>query len=286
MGFDTGGFDALSERALVRFKRHARRTYRVSARTGRPDDVSPLSSFSGRCDARIDTHTVMELRSWLERGWSLPIGRFRLTAIPPTRTRLNRRALLREDVAGIWLRLIESVRRRGGTIDGPYGDTWRPLGFHAKNGVSPRSFHIAGRAIDLNQFLAQPPHQRYFLAAEPLGGNTYFRIWCRTTRQDGSQGVFLRGGSFPCWRYGMADFPNPGGWYLDLTSILEREGGFERIPAQPGWETSYLRSEWWHYQYGPGKQETFLDECELVGIGEERLAGAGYSVEEMDGPPG
>ena len=284
----TGEFDWRSERALMRFKRHASRTYRMSAVTGRPADVPRAACFTGVCDGRIDGPVLAEASEWLHRGWSLPLGRFKLAPVAQTRRAPNwpRKALLREDVARVWTTLADIVRKRGGTVDGPYGDTWRPVGFHGKDGVSMRSFHIAGRAVDLNQDLARAPNQRYFLEPEPAWGAMYFRIWCLTAKQDGSQGRYKPAGTFANWRFGNALTGNASGWYLDLTSILEVEGGFERIPAQQGWLSNYVRGEWWHYQYAFGKQETFLDECELVGIGEDRLLRAGYSFWDMDGEPG
>ncbi|MEZ5403409.1 MAG: peptidoglycan-binding domain-containing protein [Bryobacteraceae bacterium] len=284
-GFDSGVFDSTTTRALQRFQRHARRPYRMSALTGLPEDVEPDECFAGACDARIDTATTVELRRWIGRAWQLPIGRFRLAPIPPGRTRLTRRALLREDVLAAWLAVLAEARQRGATVDGPYGDTWRPLGFHRKDGTSPRSFHIAGRAIDLNQRLAHTPAQRYFPLPRRHGDAVRFQVLCRAARQDGSQGRYYCAGSEESWRFGASGYPIPGGWYVDLTALLH-EGGFEGIVAQPGWESSYLRSEWWHFQYRHQKQDTFLDECELVGIGEEQLLRAGYAIADMDGQPG
>jgi hypothetical protein len=281
-GADTGAADALSERALIRFKRHASRTYRMSVRTGRPDDVPADACFPGQCNLRVDERTIIEVKDWIERGWRLPLGRFRIASIVKGRQWVT----LREDVGEIWSNLMQTVADRGGTLAGPYGDTWRPLGFHRKDGASRRSFHISGRAIDLNQGFAHPPRQRYFLVPEVWRERMYWRIFCRTDRQDGSQGKFLREGQHECWRFALSGYPLPSGYYLDLTRILEDEGGLERIPAKRGWKDRYVRTEWWHYQYASGKQETFLDECELVGISEDRLLRAGYTLEEIDRRPG
>lgn len=286
---DTGIMDGDTERALLRFKRHARRSYRVSALTGLPDDVPPHSCFTGECDLGLGEETVMEIMQWLGRSWKLPLGRFRLASLgagDPRAPRALRWSMLREDVAVEWRRVMRLVSEQGGTVEGPYGDTWRPLGFHHKDGTSPRSFHITGRAIDLNQQLAHGRNQRYFIIADQREGREYWRIFCRTARQDGSQGRRIREGAYSCWQFlAVSSAPIPGGYYVDLTEILESHG-FERIPARPGWESNYLRTEWWHYHYAAAKQETFLDECELVGISEKDLLRAGYSREEMDRRPG
>jgi hypothetical protein len=43
----------------------------------------------------------------------------------------------------------------------------------------------------------------------------------------------------------------------------------------------------WHFQYKLDKQETFLDEMELIGYTEKQLREAGWNTEEMlDHKPG
>jgi len=146
------------------------------------------------------------------------------------------------------------------------------------------------------------PRQRYFVIPEDHRGRRFWRILCRTDKQDGSQGKYYRSGNEECWRYvprkereragggeaatERSRFPLPEGWYLDLTALLERRGHFERVAAHSGWETNYLRSEWWHYHWSIAKQTTFLDECELVGIREEQLLQAGYRSEDLERRPG
>lgn len=75
------------------------------------------------------------------------------------------------------------------------------------------------------------------------------------------------------------------GYYIDLTAHLEA-AGFERIPAHSGWQSSYNKTEWWHYQWAADKQSTFQDEVELIGISEKQLKNAGYTDGEMDHAPG
>lgn len=286
---DTGVLDEATERAILRFKRHARRPYRMVAATGRPDDVPLHACFSGECDLEIGEETVREIMQWLGRDWTLPLGRFRLVSLAGEDKRAPaalRYTLLREDVAEVWRKAMNDVAARGGTLAGPYGDTWRPLGYHKKDGTSRRSFHITGRAIDLNQQFAHGLAQRYFLVSETARGRQFFRIYCKTARQDGSQGTLIEAGQEGCWQFlSGRSSPIPRGYYLDLTAILAAYK-FDRVPAHEGWESNYLRTEWWHYHYGAEKQETFLDECELVGVSEDNLLRAGYTLEEIDRRPG
>jgi len=54
-----------------------------------------------------------------------------------------------------------------------------------------------------------------------------------------------------------------------------------------GWEADYNKAEWWHFQYKPDKQATFLDEMELIGYTEQRLRLCGWPTDEMlDHAPG
>jgi hypothetical protein len=140
------------------------------------------------------------------------------------------------------------MTRVNGLVDGPYGDTKWPLMQTISSGASKFSFHICGRAIDLNQ-----GNPRYRVVAEPQGTRTWWRIYCGS---------------------------------LDLTAEIERDGLFERIAAQRGFEQTARKREWWHFQWVPDKQTTFQDECELIGITEQQLRGAGYSDADLDHPPG
>jgi hypothetical protein len=279
-GNDHGEWDSASARALVRFKRHAARTYRMQAASGNADDVPAAARFQGPLDATLDEPTLMEVKQWIERGWKLPLGRFKLEQF--------RYGCLREDVLRDWQGLSQKVQAIGGTLAPPYGDTWRPLGRHKKEGASRLSFHFAGRAIDLNQRFSQGGRrQRYFLAQDPQRGRMFWRLFCRTVKQDGSQGKRLVAGAVQCFQpVWNKPYAIPGGYYLDLTEMIAQEGNFERIPARWDWEENYMSTEWWHWQYSRAKQRTFLDECELVGISEARLLAAGYSIEELDRRPG
>jgi hypothetical protein len=314
-GSDTGVMDAGTSRAMIRFKRHARRAYRRNSRTGAFEDLRPEMRFQGPVDDRLDEWTLLEIRQWVERGWDLPVGRYRFLSLTEGEARPNPRyrwSILREDVARNWRGLMQEIRGRGASVDGPYGDTRRKIGMNQPDGASPRSFHIPGRAIDLNQSLARPDRfQRYFIVPEQSQGRMFWRILCRTDKQDGSQGRYFAEGAYLCWNYvprvvwmrrlklktaepgvlpeqavQMGRYRLPAGYYLDLTECLETAGHFERIPALSGWETNYRRTEWWHYHYAVDKQDTFLDECELVGITEQRLLAAGYTRADLDRRPG
>jgi hypothetical protein len=285
----TGFPDSITERAVLRFKRHASRPYRISP-AGAPQDVwSPEQRFTGEIDPALTEHTVLEMRRWIEQGWKLPLGRFKFESLAeegkPASYAL-RWAMLREDAAKLWKSAMREAQQRGATLSEPYGDTQRPLGYDRKEGVSRTSFHIAGRAVDVNQRFGHGRAQRYYLSPEERDGRMYFRLYCLTTLQNGSQGALIEEGKVRCWRAGLrSELFIPRGWYVDLTALLESVH-FERIAAHEHWEKYDIYSEWWHYQYNVDKQPTFLDECELVGIGEKRLADARYTIEEMDQEPG
>jgi hypothetical protein len=251
--------------------------------------VEAWRRFSGNVDASVTEETIFEIKQWVERGWHVPVGRFKFSSLGEggrAASRELRWSMMRTDAAVAWRDVMREAGERGATLAEPYGDTLRPLGFAKKDGTSRRSFHICGRAVDVNQRLAQGPGQRYYLTPEESEGRMYFRLRCRAAKQDGTQGQWFRYGDVPCWRaYLRGELYLPEGWYVDLTELLE-SARFERVHAQEGWEQRDVRSEWWHYHYSVDTQLTFLDECELVGIGERKLLAAGYSIEEMDRRPG
>lgn len=279
-GSDDGIFGNGSTRALVRFQRHAGRVYRMVASTKLVADVVPAQVAKGLVSGTADEATRAEIKKRLANGWGLPLGRFAFKKVGDF--------TLREDVADAWVAMAARIKALGGTVDGPYGDSKRGLGKATKVGASSFSFHIVGRAIDLNQAFANPSGRRYWIARDTdSSARDYWRIYCKTINQDGTQGTLHEKGAVKCQSFRPnSTFDIPKGYYIDLTAELEVGGLFERIPAHGGWDTNYNKTEWWHFQYVPGKQETFQDECELVGIGEADLKKAGYSVADMDRRPG
>lgn len=104
----------------------------------------------------------------------------------------------------------------------------------SQRGVANDSKHKLGLAFDYNQRDA-----RVLIVREDVAGLTYWRTYLRCERQDGTCGV-------------KADMEtdNAGrvsAYLFDFTSAAE-SCGWERIPAQEGWENSWKKKEFWHYQ--------------------------------------
>ncbi|MGH9558480.1 MAG: hypothetical protein ACRD30_04510 [Bryobacteraceae bacterium] len=259
-----------ARRAVGRFQRHAKRVYRKIA-SGQCFKETP--AFAGVEDGIAGPETLAEIARWIEKGFRLPLGYFKMAVIETW-------GELRSDMAAAWLALIPRIAEMGGTISGPYGDTRRPLMNTISTGASKFSFHICGRAVDLNQGLG---NSVYF----PISEGATWRIYCKTADQNGSQGEKIEAGAIRYHNfYARKETPIPGGYYLDLTAAIERGELFERIDAQTGWENDARRSEWWHFQWVPAKQKTFQDECELAGIAEAELRAFGYRDADLDHVPG
>jgi hypothetical protein len=269
-----GYLPAGDPRALTRFQRHARRAYRMTAA-----GVSLLETpvYNGPVDGVPGPAALDEIARWVGRGYRLPLGYFKMAGVGSDIGTWGR---LRADAAAAWNALIASIRQIGGTIDGPYGDTKRPIMTTISAGASKYSFHICGRAVDLNQ-----GNSAYFVAREPQAAETWWRIYCKTDDQSGARGQRFAGVTIHNFYTGL-ETALPDGYYLDLTAEIERGGLFERIRAQDGWERDERQCEWWHFQWVPDKQATFQDECELAGIPEAPLRAAGYSNADLDHTPG
>jgi hypothetical protein len=267
-GANDGAWGPGSRRALKRFKRRAATPYRMLSTTNSPADCGLGEVFSELVDEQVTAATLLEIQKWLTKNWRAPIGRFGLSVVSNGK--------LREDVADAWTKLAGSILAKGGTIEGPYDDTKRGAHKATKVGASSFSFHIVGRAVDLRQKLSDNPGRRYYVAREDLLGKTYWRLYCSVA--DGA-GQKMAKGAVKYWDFvDKKEVSIPASSYLDLTSELAG-GGFERIPAQSGWESNYNRTEWWHFQWD-------ADECELIGISTNDLKNAGYSLNDLDRPPG
>jgi hypothetical protein len=264
-------------RAIKRFQRHAARPYRMPQ-----PDIAP--TFTHAADGVCDEVTAAEIRLWVQKKWRLPIGRFQLTTLNVGTNPVR----LRQDAATAWSAIVGQATSKGATLGGQYGDSARAIRPTSKAGASHYSFHYCGRAVDIAQEFTLSASHRYYVVKEAQGPATFWRIWCKTDKQDGSQGVEIKKHTKKWYDFKPAtENWFPPGYYVDLTAIIESTNQFERIHAQNGWQGTYNKAEWWHFQYKLGKQPTFLDEMELIGVDEARLRACGWTTDAMlDHAPG
>jgi TolB protein len=116
-----------------------------------------------------------------------------------------------------------------------------------------------GRAFTLNPALVQANWME--VVREDFGQQTYWRIYLRTTAQDGSQGEPLlqapwdfsaRSGDASAYENGgrIMTFI-PAGYWVDLTS-LALQYGWERLPALTNWRTYYSGARFNELAYTEG----------------------------------
>ncbi len=282
-GADDGEYGGGTERAVRKFKRHAQRTFRFQNNL-KTVGTPWVGSVTGDCDAS----TAKEVRTWIAQKYRLPFGLYQIVKIDGGR--------LRDDVAKLWQAAIDGVAAKGGTLLPPdtdksayYSDTWRnpSNGFTHTGGNSKLSLHYTGRAIDLSMAPAGGKGQRWWTIKETVGGSDYFRLYCKTDKQDGTQGTQVAAKTKKYYELykNTGEKWIPEGYYLDLTAELQSHK-FERIAAQSGWETVAKKQEWWHFYYATDVQQTFLDEMELIGYGEDALKKAGWTDADLDKSPG
>ena len=108
-----------------------------------------------------------------------------------------------------------------------------------KPGVASKSFHKCGVAFDYNQ-----AETKLIVVSEPIGSQQYFHTWLKCAKQDGTQGIKLK----------LRDIRGfyVHAWVWDFTSEAERLG-WKRVRAWSGWQNSYTKKEFWHYELTEGK---------------------------------
>lgn len=119
---------------------------------------------------------------------------------------------------------------------GTCGDIFRSADFMStKDGVANRSWHKTGRTFDYNQ-----ESKSLVIVSDPHGGKQFFRTYLICAKQDGTLGT----------KRTLRDFRGftKTAYVFDFTAAAEAIG-FKRIPAWRGWQKSYNRREFWHYQY-------------------------------------
>jgi hypothetical protein len=282
-GADDGSFGGGAERAVKRFQRHAKRSFRMQNNA-----KAAATPWIGLVTGVCDQSTAKEVRNWIDKKYRLPIGIYKVEKIDGGK--------LRDDVAALWKVALTDVVAKGAILLPPgadkkdnYSDTMRNVvnGFTFTGGNSKLSMHYTGRAIDLSMAPNGGKGQRWWVAKETVGSQMYWRIYCKTELQDGTQGTKIAAKSQKhyVFYHNTGEQWMPEGYYLDLTDFLKTHS-FDRIPAQSGWETVAKKQEWWHFFYSVDVQDTFLDEMELIGYTEDQLLKAGWTQADVDKSPG
>ncbi len=135
---------------------------------------------------------------------------------------------------------------------------WEPMDAVPPPGLDARSWNKAGRAFDIISDLNVGHHPVVEVVKEPIGAKTYWRVFVRTDRQDGSQGEPLH--ALP-WNFrarysgNISDYENggrakasiPPGYFIDFTQ-LAADYGWERVPAGDTWRTFFPATLFWHFE--------------------------------------
>ncbi len=110
----------------------------------------------------------------------------------------------------------------------------------------PQNWLYSGRAIALN--LAPLDAGWMAVSREDFEGQTYWRVWVKCLKQDGSCGETVHtptwdfparaSGDLAAFEAGGKTAAAPGGYWLDFTDIA-LQYGWQRLPAQSNWRTYY-----------------------------------------------
>jgi TolB protein len=125
-------------------------------------------------------------------------------------------------------------------------------------GDTTTNWNKAARAFDFYYRFPISVDPQVEIVREDLGSQTYWRVYIKTVKQDGSQGDPLR--QLP-WdftarydadpRYfdqgGKPKDALPSGYYLDFTALAE-DYGWQRVPALPNWRTFFHGIRYWHFE--------------------------------------
>jgi hypothetical protein len=154
------------------------------------------------------------------------------------------------------------VQEVGWDFLGQVDNMFEPLSARPLPGQSAQTWNKAGRAFDFyfRHILSNDPQVE--IVREDRGNETYWRVYLKTARQDGSQGEPLRAipwdfrarfGFEP--RYydqgGTLKAAIPSGYYVDFTA-LAADYGWQRVPAADNWRTYFPAIRFWHFQNRQG----------------------------------
>jgi TolB protein len=154
------------------------------------------------------------------------------------------------------------VQEAGWDFLGQLDNMFEPLSARPLPGQSARTWNKAGRAFDFDFRYILATNPQIEIVREDRGNETYWRVYLRAARQDGSQGEPLRAlpwdfrarfGFEP--RYydqgGALKAEIPAGYYVDFTALAAAYG-WQRVAAADNWRTYFPAIRFWHYQNRQG----------------------------------
>lgn len=232
---------------------HDRNWYRQPDWNGRADP-SPDAQSLARTDAPL--YVEKETPNPPERE-----DRYNMVAMPNMRMSLP--ALLSDRVDDSYAAWRARVREESGwDFLGNLSESYRPLSFKSE-GSDYLSWHKAGRAADLLWDYIGNNGRIMEVARENVMSETYWRVYLRAAKQDGSMGEPLRTAIWdvsPAARIrsrgagGLLRGLLPG-YYVDVTE-LARQYGWRRISSHTlpdfDWRDNFLALEYWHYEKKDG----------------------------------
>jgi TolB protein len=129
-------------------------------------------------------------------------------------------------------------------------------------GLPKENWNQAGRAFDFVYEDALSLEPRLEVVREDIGSETFWRVYLRAEKQDGSQGEPLR--QLP-WDFrarfgaeasyfdegGKVKDAIPAGYYVDFTA-LAADYGWQWLPSTTNWRTFFPGVRFWHYENRQG----------------------------------
>ncbi len=145
---------------------------------------------------------------------------------------------------------------------GALSKMWEPLDAPPPLGMDSPSWNKAGRAFDMIPDLNAGFTPAIEVVREQEGTKTWWHVYVRTNRQDGSQGEPLvtrpwnlqarySGNTSDYEDGGRLKESIPAGYYVDFTQ-LAADYGWERVPAGETWRTNFSATLFWHFQRRQG----------------------------------
>jgi len=153
------------------------------------------------------------------------------------------------------------IEEAGWDYLGSLSSSWLPMTYTPPSGHSRMNWHVCGRAIGLDQRPYEATVPQVELVREDVGSATYWRVFIRTTKQDGSMGEPLREGVWDLdareqggsalVEGGALKERIPSGYYVDFTALAS-DYGWERLPSMWRWRYSWPDIWWWEFQKTDG----------------------------------
>lgn len=264
IGNINGCFNSKLYGTIMSFQKQAQSSFRryIDFTNNKVSTKDIKISFSGKINGEFDEDTSKEMDIWLREGY--------INSCESPLIQIGKTWARRNIVKAVHNISNELASHKGIFPYTSFACFRHPAGAYGMPGRKNKSLHCTGLAIDLDEWRGAQSEKYDFFYIEK-NDDWNWRVFTYSTSPE----VPIKNINawYFNWKSNCFEKKEVSKRLIDITYLFDKYG-LKGIKCLKGWESSYYRSEWWHFQ----KKQTsdWYSEMQKIGFTPEYLDYMGY----------